>query len=269
MNALAWQRAVAKAYESGEAFVLVTVLETRGSAPRGDDSKMVVTERETFDSIGGGQLEYRVIAAARRMLDGGRGGKAMEEFVLGPDLDQCCGGRVKVLLEHFPAPAIHVELHGAGHVGRALVMILGGIDCRVRWIDERAGIFPEGLPGNVTAVSTRAAAAEVQEAPAGAWHLVMTHSHPLDLEICEAVLTRGDAAYLGLIGSRSKGARFRRRLAERGFSDDELAVLECPIGLPSMGGKAPMEIAVSVVADILGRAARRRVETTPLSVVRR
>lgn len=250
---LRWQRAVADLHAAGVGFVLVTVLETRGSTPRCDDSKMVVTGEAAFDTVGGGRLEFHAIDVARRMIETGTASKTIEEFSLGPKFDQCCGGHVTLLFEYFPAPSLTIELHGAGHVGRALVKIFSEIDCRVRWIDERPGAFPDAVAGNVTCVSARAAAGEVDAAPAAAWHLVMTHSHPLDLEIVEAVLSRGDARYLGLIGSRSKAVRFRRRLEERGFGGEELARLECPIGIGGIGGKEPMRIAVAVAADILAR----------------
>lgn len=257
MNSLVrWQRAVSDLHAAGESFVLVTIVEARGSSPRDDDGKMVVTADALFDSIGGGQLEYRVTALARDLLAAGRATKVIEDFPLGPRVNQCCGGRVKVLLECLPASRLHLELHGAGHVGRALVRILGEIDCRIRWIDERENALPCELPANVTAVPTRAAGSAVADAPAGAWHLVMTHDHALDLEICDAVLSRGDFAYLGLIGSRSKAVRFDKRLAERGFDRDERARLHCPVGLAGTGGKAPMEIAVSIAADLLQRQAR-------------
>lgn len=256
MNApmIRWQRAVAELHAAGRSYVMVTLLETRGSAPRDGGSKMVVSDDAVFDTIGGGQLEFRAIDIARRLIGRGEAVSSLEEFNLGPALDQCCGGRVKILFECFPDSGLHIELHGAGHVGRALVRIFSEIDCRVRWIDQRPGMFPhEQAGGNVHGIATASAAGEVGNAPAGAWHLVITHSHPLDLEIVEAVLTRGDARYLGLIGSRSKAARFRRRLRERGFDDHELARLECPIGVPGVGGKEPMQIAVAVAADILRR----------------
>jgi xanthine dehydrogenase accessory factor len=267
-----WQQAVAMLHAAGEGMVLVTILETQGSAPRDEDSKMVVARDRLYDSIGGGQLEYRAIGIGRELLDKGRACKRMEEFPLGPELNQCCGGRVKLLFECMPGCDLKIELHGAGHVARALTTLLGEIDCRVRLIDERADFLCKRFPANVDPVHARAAAAEVDNAPPDAWYLVMTHSHSLDLEICDAILSRGDFRYLGLIGSRSKAARFRKRLAERGFDDAELRRLNCPIGLKGVGGKAPMEIAISVSADILkqrDRESAKHLPSTSLELVRR
>ena len=93
----------------------------------------------------------------------------------------------------------------------------------------------------------------VEEAAPGAFFLVMTHSHPLDEAICEAVLKRGDFAFLGLIGSATKAARFRKSLAKSGISEADLKRLTCPIGLPGLSGKDPARIAASVAADLLIR----------------
>jgi xanthine dehydrogenase accessory factor len=101
-------------------------------------------------------------------------------------------------------------------------------------------------------------ASAVSVAPPGAFHLVMTYSHPLDLGICHAVLGRGDAGYVGLIGSATKRARFVKRLADLGHRPEMVAErLHCPIGLPDLPGKAPAVIAVSVAADLVRRLARR------------
>jgi len=79
----------------------------------------------------------------------------------------------------------------------------------------------------------------------------MTHSHVLDQQLVEAILTRGDARFCGLIGSKSKAASFRSRLKRKGFTENEIAGLTSPIGLPELKGKQPMEIAVSVVAQMM------------------
>jgi xanthine dehydrogenase accessory factor len=88
----------------------------------------------------------------------------------------------------------------------------------------------------------------------GAFYLVLTHSHDLDLAITQAVLKRGDFAYLGLIGSKTKRARFEHRLVERGFSPALVDRIVCPIGSPGISGKEPEIIAVAVVAQLLAWA---------------
>lgn len=152
-------------------------------------------------------------------------------------------------------------LFGAGHVGRALVQALAPLPFRVTWIDSRADAFPAELPEDVTVERVDPPRFAVERAPAGAFCLVMTHSHPLDEEVCEAVLRRGDTGYLGLIGSASKRARFIKRLAAKGLSEEQLAQLHCPIGLTGIAGKDPAVIAASVTADLLLRISARQADT--------
>jgi xanthine dehydrogenase accessory factor len=156
-----------------------------------------------------------------------------------------------------------VALFGAGHVGRALVRLLGDLPCRVDWIDARRAEFPQELPGTVRAVVTDAPADEVPDLAPGCDVIVMTHSHGLDLQILEAALRRPDLRYLGLIGSRTKRARFEARLAERGFTPDDLARIVCPIGVPGAGGKLPAEIAIAVAAQLLQLARPGKPRASP------
>jgi xanthine dehydrogenase accessory factor len=144
-------------------------------------------------------------------------------------------------------------LFGAGHVGQALARALAPLAFRVTWVDSRADAFPPDLPAGVAAEQVDPPRFAVERAPAGAYYLVMTHSHPLDQEVCEAVLRRGDAGYLGLIGSATKRARFVKRLAAKGLDGEVLARLHCPIGLAGIAGKDPAIIAASVAADLLVR----------------
>lgn len=156
-----------------------------------------------------------------------------------------------------------VLLFGAGHVGRALAHALAPLPCKVRWIDSRAELFNEPAPDAVEVVVTDHPLDRVAEAPAGGFFLVMTHSHDLDCEICEAVLKRGDFAFLGLIGSASKRARFERRWRARGIGADRIARLVCPIGLPGIEGKAPEVIAASTAAQLLMAFAQRGLASAP------
>ncbi len=155
--------------------------------------------------------------------------------------------------ERVNSPEQALWLFGAGHVGRALVPALNPLGFAITWIDGRAGQFPEPpLPG-VRQLSLAMPELVVDEAPPDTIFLVMTHSHPLDEAVCEAVLRRGDFAYLGLIGSDTKRARFVKRLGEAGISAGALKRLTCPIGLPGITSKEPAAIAASVAADLLLR----------------
>ena len=77
---------------------------------------------------------------------------------------------------------------------------------------------------------------EVALAPAGAFFLVLTHDHALDLRITEAALRRADAGFVGVIGSKSKRERFRHRLAQRGLDEPRVDRMHCPVGVPGIGG---------------------------------
>jgi xanthine dehydrogenase accessory factor len=144
-------------------------------------------------------------------------------------------------------------LFGAGHVGRALAPALAPLGFAITWIDGRTGQFPELSPPGVRQLELAMPELAVDEAPPNTIFLVMTHSHPLDEAVCEAILRRGDFFYLGLIGSDTKRARFVKRLGEAGISEELLERLVCPIGLPGIASKEPAAIAASVAADLLMR----------------
>ena len=247
--------------------VVVEVLGAVGSVPRPRGTRMLVAAGGIAGTIGGGHLELKAIVIARAMLDGADTTERRERFPLGPALGQCCGGSVTLsftrldaaALSRWPAPRplFHLQLHGAGHVGRAIATLIATLDVDVDWFDQRDDGFPAttGLgspwPDRIRRTSIDTVEAEVRHAPPGAFYLVLTHEHALDLRITEAVLRRGDFAFCGLIGSKTKRARFRRRLAERGVADEVLGRLTCPIGIEGVDGKAPELIAAAVVAQLL------------------
>src|SRR5688572_14984691 len=233
---------------------VIEVLETRGSAPREAGTRMWVSAIEVRGTIGGGNLEYTALKIAREML---LSGDPMRErrFALGDSLGQCCGGAVTLrfsLTDEVAAdqPLFDVVLFGAGHVGKEVARILERLPCRLTWIDPRPEVFPASV--NAKVVIEEEPAWMVDEAPAGAFYLVMTHSHALDLEIVERVLRRNDFAFLGLIGSETKAAKFRLRLRQKNLPVEKLV---CPIGLVK-AGKHPAEVAVSAVAQLLERRAQ-------------
>jgi xanthine dehydrogenase accessory factor len=253
--------------DRGEPAVVVEVADVRGSAPRESGTRMLVARAEVLGTIGGGRLELEAIACARAQLEPGRAGPLEQRIALGPTLGQCCGGAVTLryvpltaaLLARWPVPAprFTLQLYGAGHVGRAIVDVLRGIDCRVQWIDEREDQFPTApaLPPHIEPVCVEPVEAEVDAAPPGAFFLVLTHSHELDLRIGEAILKRADFGFFGLIGSRTKRTRFVRRFEERGLASAAIARMTCPIGLAGIDGKEPEVIAVAAVAQLLAAGA--------------
>jgi xanthine dehydrogenase accessory factor len=244
-QALRWQL-------EGRAATVVEVLGAKGSVPREDGTRMLVTAESFVGTIGGGHLELQAIALAR---SGFVGDKA---YALGPSLGQCCGGALTLRFSPLaavqdwppPAPRFALQLYGAGHVGRAIVKLLADIDCAVTWVDEREAEFPgEPSPPHIERRCVDAVEAEVATAAPGAAFLILTHRHDLDLAITREALKRGDFAFCGLIGSATKRARFEHRLQSEGLDTRRLV---CPIGLPGITGKEPAVIAVAVVAQLLG-----------------
>lgn len=248
--------------------VLVSVHSVQGSGPREAGAWMAVLAEEAINTIGGGKLEFQAIDEARQMLAAGGTAQAQtRRYPLGPSLGQCCGGVVHLRFERVtqadaPALALRLQarftpvaLFGGGHVGRALVNVLGALPFAVTWVDSRDEIFPADLPFNVSCEHSDPVHAAVADLPAGTRVLIMSFSHAEDLDVVAACLRRlrerDDLPYIGLIGSRSKWATFRHRLEERGFAAGELARVTSPIGLAGIAGKEPEVIAVSVAAQLL------------------
>jgi len=306
---MTWLTAALDCIAAGEPAVLVTVAEARGSTPRESGAKMLVRAHDIVDSIGGGQLELLAIDAARSMIGERAKQPGLMRYSLGPDLGQCCGGAVRLLLEplsktdrrwltQWQTQASNPQarwlatasdgaktwiepedsadgariaeaakgwqvletvqrrspplwLFGAGHVGRALAKIMAELPFEVTWLDSRFDGFPSEIPDGVRQGVAPRLADKVEEAPPAALFLVLTHSHQLDLEICDRVLRRSDFAFLGLIGSATKKARFVSALKGRGHGAAALERLVCPIGLAQVPGKQPMAIAVSTAAQLL------------------
>ena len=291
---------MARALLAREPTALVTILATEGSAPRGAGARMVVTADALHGTIGGGALEYRVAEQARAILDLPPGSWRVQDYPLGPLLGQCCGGRVRLLVERLdadaggwieplergdevvstleangvrrtfspslrpggltargPLPGAGTEflepvettgtpliLFGAGHVGRAIASRLPGLPFHLAWFDNRPGMAE--TPG-VMLETEDAMIACAGAASSDAAILILTHDHALDYRLSAAALS-GKAAFIGLIGSQTKRARFVSRLQAEGIDHDRLT---CPIGLPGIIGKEPGVIAVATLAQLL------------------
>jgi xanthine dehydrogenase accessory factor len=165
------------------------------------------------------------------------------------------GGRWRIV-SRVEADPWTVWVFGAGHVGDALVRVLGTLPARVVMVDPRLEVAPAGWPPGAAVLASDSPAHEVAAIPAGADVLVMTHSHALDFDLCRALLARDDLGLVGLIGSYTKAASFRGRLARRGLSAERIARLRCPVGaMPADGRRAELDrhpgaIAVSVAFEL-------------------
>jgi xanthine dehydrogenase accessory factor len=167
------------------------------------------------------------------------------------------------LIEGFGEALRPLLIFGAGHVGRALTLALAPLPFSVTWIDPRPDAFPAHLPLNVTARQIENPVDAIAMAPPGAFVLVMTHSHALDLEVVHAALADGRFHYVGLIGSATKRARFEKRLAELGIDRSRVDELVCPIGVDGIHSKLPAVIAAATIAELLIRDEALRARENP------
>lgn len=181
------------------------------------------------------------------------------------------GDGLRYFVERLRDDATELWLYGAGHVGKALVQVLADLPFRITWVDSRPEMLTEALAQwpdrHIRALAPEYPDEVVAEAPAGAWHLVMTHSHELDLRLCEALLKIDNFGFFGVIGSATKEARFRHRLLQKGCSRQALARMVCPIGVAGIRSKLPAAIAVGVAAQLLQQreVALRQNRPDPLS----
>ena len=251
----------------------------RGSSPREAGAFMLIGPDHTLGTIGGGALEYLAIARARQVLRDGLPDDAMD-IPLGPEIGQCCGGRVEVSLRLVDdalaarlasglkaeeAARPHVYLFGSGHVGHALARALSPLPLQVHVIDTR----PEelaGLPENVETKAVALPEAMVRSAPPGSSYVILTHDHALDFLIAKEALRRADAPYVGMVGSKTKRAKFRNWYLGEGGDEAALDRLVLPIGgaaFPSgLGDKRPEVIAALAAAEIMVHIGRREVSIT-------
>ncbi|MCP3713858.1 xanthine dehydrogenase accessory protein XdhC [Paraburkholderia sp. CNPSo 3281] len=166
-------------------------------------------------------------------------------------------GGALLLTETIAPNDFPVVLFGAGHVGAALVRVLGTLPCRVLWVDERDAAFPTpeafallNAP-NVAIDANDAPDEAVDTAPPGTSFIVMTHDHSRDLDLAERILRRGDFVFFGMIGSHTKRKQFEHRLAARGIDPLQIARMNCPLGVDGIVDKSPEVIAVSAAAQLL------------------
>ncbi|MCV2403160.1 xanthine dehydrogenase accessory protein XdhC [Marinomonas sp. C2222] len=260
MSSMSWIQALAEVEKTGQSWVIATVIGTHGSAPRESSSKMIITQDHSFDTIGGGQLEYAVCQKARAMLSSGSDGETsashvLEHFPLAAKTNQCCGGSVSVLLEYFPEPATKITIFGMGHVASTLVNVLANMQAKVSWVDSRENLAQDrqmqGVPANAQVFLYESMLEHVEKMGVNEMALIMTHDHALDYQLVEALLDRKDCRFIGLIGSQTKALRFRKRLASASFSQGEIDSVHCPVGSPDITGKKPFEIAISISAQII------------------
>jgi xanthine dehydrogenase accessory factor len=264
--------------------IIAELSAVRGSSPREAGAFMLVSDTAQDGTIGGGALEYMVIDRARQVLRDGEHEDDLD-IPLGPEIGQCCGGRVDVALRRLSDATVaklkariaaelearpHVFLFGSGHVGHALARALSVLPLQVHVVDTRPDELTE-LPANITTHAVPMPEAVVRSAPEGSSYVILTHDHALDFLIGAEALQRGDAPYVGMVGSKTKRAKFRSWYLDEGYPADVLDKLVLPIGgkaFPDgLGDKRPEVIAALAAAEILVHVGRREVtvKTRPVT----
>lgn len=289
------QDALSDAISNHGRVVRIVIAKTEGSVPRGAGAAMLVWDDGQSGTIGGGKLEFEAIALARQQTKAA----TVRSVPLGPALGQCCGGSVTLISEVFdqsslpktlpfvrkigpshgaapagdcfawhngwlaePAPSKrNVWIYGAGHVGRAMVNVLAPLpDVAITWVDTAPNRFPDAIAANVSPFVAAHPPDAASHAPHNAEHLILTYDHQFDLALCHALLQRSFGS-LGLIGSATKWARFRKRLAHLGHAPEHIGQIACPIGDTRLG-KHPQQIAIGVAMAMLGGLAVDRQKGT-------
>lgn len=251
--------------------VLVRVAKAHGSVPRTSGTWMLVSAESALGTIGGGALEAAGLASARALLADPEASRSLD-LPLGPDTAQCCGGFVQLQLTPIDAGLAEdlrsqsararaelpeVLVLGSGHVGRALASALRPLPLRPLLIDSRADELAQAAPG-IETECTPLPEARIRSAEPGSAYVVLTHDHGLDFMLTREALARGDAAYVGMIGSRTKRVRFERWLARGDDPPVNVPQLVCPIGAAGLGDKRPEVIAAFVAAEVLAALADRQ-----------
>lgn len=262
--AVASARSVRAFLASAGEFAVVEIEAALGSTPRESGAWMLVSSVDVVGTIGGGRLEFLAIEKARELI-ALHSATGILSIPLGPEIGQCCGGRVELRIDLGDEPRRRkilermreeesarpdVFVFGGGHVGHALAAALALLPARVTIVETRAEMLtqlPEGVHGRLAPIPEQI----VREAPAGCAFVVLTHDHALDFLIVAEALRKADALYVGMIGSKTKRATFKSWfLREAGGKEHDLDRLVCPIGGDALQDKRPSVIASVAAAEI-------------------
>ncbi len=238
--------------------VLCTVVKSRGSTPRKEGSKLLVVEDGTlYGTVGGGNLEYEVIEAAKDVLKVPK--PQLLEFNLAKDLKMACGGQVSVYLEPIFPPE-QLIIFGAGHVGQALAYFATKLEFQVIVVDPRNEVLNTWkLEENVKFVNkTFQQAINDLIFDKRTYVCSLAYTHDKDLEVAAKVLDK-EVAYLGIIASKNKAKKIAKTLEEKyGYSKEQIEQIDMPIGLP-IATETPAEIAISILAKIINLRNKQKV----------
>lgn len=252
MSANTWFEAIHLCQQHSVSYVLVTLISSAGSTPRNSGTKMVITADSIYDTIGGGHLEHQVIKKAKLLLAENQQTQYVEHYPLSSKLGQCCGGATNVLFEVLVDHTQTLAVFGAGHVAKALIPIASKLPLKIKWFDPRPEMFADlAVSQNVEPIVMDDSDEAIGNLGLNPWVLILTHNHQLDFDIVCASLKRTDINFIGMIGSDTKAKRFKTRLAHREYNQSQVDRLISPVGDLSVPGKHPIEVAVSISAQLI------------------
>ena len=253
---------------------LIELITVKGSSPREVGAWMLVSPQKCLNTIGGGVLEFSMVAEAKKMMKDRSVDKLSFKSTLNPKFDQCCGGvvscqistvtkntmkmienRIKNEISNYKS----LYLFGAGHVGKSVIKLGINLPLKITVTDSRLDLvkglqnqfrdYVDTIKFNVDAIPERI----IKSSPENSAYLVMTHSHATDFSLIEEILSLKKIGYVGMIGSKSKKISLQKYLKRKNISDNTADLVKCPIGRPIKfsGRKSPEVIAALTISDIL------------------
>jgi xanthine dehydrogenase accessory factor len=249
---LYWLEILKIYHDKQETVALITVTKCLGSTPCVVGSRMIVTkEKNIHGTIGGGKLEFKAIDEAIKAIEENR--IIESTYTLGPEFEQCCGGKVELIIEPMnKSPELF--LFGAGHIGVEICRLLKDTPFHVSLIDSRKDWltnleFDNHVKKHEVNENDFKTFIDAVRWSENCYVLVLTHDHKIDFDVI-AMALKEKTKYIGLIGSKTKRVRFNNMLINELSIEEGMQNVICPIGL-ELGGNAPKEIAISVVAQLL------------------
>ncbi len=240
--------------KKSESFVVVTILNSRGSTPQDIGAKAVITANGLrWGTVGGGKVEARAITHSQNLLlDSNKKNPESITWNLQTDIGMSCGGEVTYLFEIFRENLWPIAIFGAGHVSQALIRTLLNLNCQITCIDSRIE-WLDKLPASskIKKIMTNDMATAVNNFNSDFYFLTITQGHAVDLPILKNIFSQfSNAPYIGGIGSTIKAMKLKKELIEFGISPEVLEKFHCPVGL-KLGTNHPYEIAISITAEML------------------
>ena len=240
--------------EEGTSFVCVTLVDIKGSTPRAQGGKMLVTAAGLHSgTVGGGLVEAKALEFSKEFLQQNEisGQTKFVQWNLNRDIGMSCGGSVKLYFERFNSNPWQIMIFGAGHVAQALIPLLLSLDCeltcydtRREWLDK----LPEST--NLNRFCVENFEDNVEQISEKAFVLIMTHGHRSDFYVVQKFIEKKNQPFIGVIGSRSKAVTLKKELKKGGLKKKQIEKIICPLGF-SLGGNHPQEIAISITAQLL------------------